>query len=47
VPPAIGAAMALEPSEFATLQRMLRRLAQNVSTSSLTQPDGALADADD
>jgi DNA-binding MarR family transcriptional regulator len=42
VPAAIGAAMALEPSEFATLQRMLRRLAQNVSTSALTQPAGAV-----
>jgi hypothetical protein len=47
VPAAIGAAMALEPSEFATLQRMLRQLAQNVSTSALTQPAGALADAPD
>jgi DNA-binding MarR family transcriptional regulator len=47
VPTAIGAAMALEPSEFATLQRTLRRLVQNVSTSSLAQPAGAVADAPD
>jgi DNA-binding MarR family transcriptional regulator len=47
VPPAIGAAMALEPSEFATLRRMLRQLAQNVSTSALTQPDSAVAGAPD
>jgi DNA-binding MarR family transcriptional regulator len=44
VPTAIGATMALEPAEFAALQRMLRRLVQNVSTNGLALPDGAVPD---
>ncbi|MDT4891862.1 MAG: MarR family transcriptional regulator, organic hydroperoxide resistance regulator [Pseudonocardiales bacterium] len=41
VPTAIGKAMALEPDEFAALKGMLRRLVQNVSTSTLALPEGA------
>jgi MarR family transcriptional regulator, organic hydroperoxide resistance regulator len=44
VPTAIGAAMALEPAEFAALQSTLRRLVRNVSTNAAL-PDAAVPDA--
>jgi DNA-binding MarR family transcriptional regulator len=37
VPPAIGTAMGLKPAEFAALKRMLRQLADNVSTNDLAR----------